>query len=109
MQATIIRKASSKTDWYERVESTRALLGREPKKREVVIEKEIILTDTEFTAFERNLLEDNEIVKQYKLLMYADENEVLHCIAITSKNAKYKILVESEGYNYARYTAIVQK
>lgn len=76
---------------------------------DAVVEKEIVLTDAEFAAFENDLLADSEIVKQHEDLMQVDGNGIWHCIAITTATAKYRILVESEGYDYARYTAFVQK
>ena len=94
---------------YNEVGELLYLLGREPQIEESVVDKEITLTDKEVTAFESDLLAYSEIIKKHKDLMRVDENEVWHCIAVTSKKANYRILVESEGYDYARYTAIVQK
>lgn len=37
------------------------------------------------------------------------KDEYWHCIAIINDNHPYAILVESEGYDYARYTAVVLK
>ena len=76
---------------------------------DVVIEKEIVLTDKELAEFESDLLAEREIIKSNLDLMCVDNNKVWHCIALTSKTADYKILVESEGYKYPRYTAIVNK
>ena len=109
MQVVMIRKAWSKNEWYKAFEGIRALFGREPQKVEAVIDKEIVLTNDELAAFENDLLADSEIVKENRAIMNVDKDQVWHCIAVTSKDAQYRILVESEGSDYARYTAIVQK
>ena len=109
MQVVMIRKAGCKSEWYKAVEGIRALFGREPQKVEAVIDKEIVLTSDELAVFENDLLADSEIVKENRAIMKVDKDQVWHCIAVTSKDAQYRILVESEGSDYARYTAIVQK
>lgn len=109
MKVTMVRKVNSKAEWYDAIERMRTLFGREPQQVDAVIEKEITLTATELAAFERDMLADSEIIEQNIPLMRVDENEIWHCISITSKTAKYRILVESEGTRYARYSAIVPK
>jgi hypothetical protein len=37
--------------------------------------------------------------------MYIDTNGVYHCIYVKGEGAKDGILIESEGYSYARYAA----
>ena len=109
MQVVMIRKAGCKSEWYKAVEGIRTLFGREPQKVEAVIDKEIVLTNDELAAFESDLLDDSEIVKENRAIMKVDKDQIWHCIAVTSKDAQYRILVESDGSDYARYTAIVQK
>jgi len=41
--------------------------------------------------------------------MYCDKDDVFHCILVTSNEHDFGILVESEGYHYARYTAYLPK
>lgn len=109
MKAIMVKKASNTDDWYEQASYLESRYPKGTSAVDVVIEKEIVLTDKELAVFESDLLEDSEIIKSNLDLMYVDNNKVWHCIALTSKNAKHKILVESEGYNYSRYTAIVNK
>lgn len=108
MKAAMIRKASSAKDWLDcaaRMEYN----GETVKKVEVAVEKTITLKKDEFQKFADNLLDDSEIVKENIDLMREDENGVWHCIKVTSRGLPYSILVESEGYDYARYTAIIVK
>lgn len=48
-------------------------------------------------------------IKENVALMYCDENEVFHCMFVTSKASYFGILVDSEGYDYARYAAYLPK
>lgn len=103
MKATMIRKASSSRDWLQ-------IAGKDLHTPvEVKIEKTIKLTQAEFKKFESDFFEDSELIKSNQDKMFVDENEIWHCIKITAPHTSYSILVESEGYNYARYTAIITK
>lgn len=78
-------------------------------KNEVKIEKVITLQINEFRKFEDRLLDNYDFIAENKELMYIDENDVWHAILITAKEVDYGILVESEGYDYARYAAYISK
>ena len=54
-------------------------------------------------------LDNYNFIAENKELMYIDENDVWHAILITAKEVDYGILVESEGYDYARYAAYISK
>lgn len=109
MKAAMIRKAASAKDWLDRAAEIKHLFGRKAEVVEVAIEKTITLPKDEFQHFADNLLDDSDIVKNNLDLMRVDENEIWHCIKVTANGLPYSILVESEGYDYARYTAIVVK
>jgi hypothetical protein len=70
-----------------------------------VIEEVVELEPGEFEAFADNLLEDYGFIAQRIDKMYTDVDKIWHCILAKVKGAKYGILVESEGYDYARYAA----
>lgn len=76
---------------------------------EFVIEKEIYLEKDLFDKFTEHPLEDYEFIKENIEFMYCDNDDVFHCIFITSKEDDFGILVESEGYQYARYSAYIPK
>ena len=40
-------------------------------------------------------------------LMYVDDNKVWHCLLVHNKTSHRGILVEADGYDYARYSAYV--
>ena len=41
--------------------------------------------------------------------MYQDDSGLMHCIYVIADGYAYGILIESEGYDYPRYTACVPK
>ncbi|MEL7568939.1 MAG: DUF6329 domain-containing protein [Eubacteriaceae bacterium] len=65
----------------------------------------IELSEEEYNYFADNLLEDFDFISKHKEKMYTDINNVWHCILIKAKGAENGILIESEGYDYARYSA----
>ena len=71
-----------------------------------VIEKIVELPRPEFLAFTRSLLKDYSFIDENIDLMYRDIKGLYHCILVKEKGSTSGILVESEGYSYARYAAI---
>jgi hypothetical protein len=41
--------------------------------------------------------------------MYCDEKNIMHCIFVTTKESDFGVLIESEGYHFARYCAYLPK
>jgi len=76
---------------------------------EFVIEKTITIDKDAFEQFIHNPLEDYAFIEDNIELMGHDKNKILHCIFITSEEHDFGILVESEGYTYARYSAYFPK
>jgi len=76
---------------------------------EFVIEKEIVLDESTFEELINNPLGCYDFIKENTNLMYCDTDGVFHCIYVTSKEHDFGILIESEGYHYARYTAYLPK
>ncbi len=74
-------------------------------KTEFEIELVILLDKQDFTDFANDLLEDQLFITEHKDLMFTDNFNVEHCLLVTYDGADYGILVQSEGYDYARYTA----
>ena len=74
-----------------------------------IIEKEVVLVKREFEEFIKGPLNDYYFIEDNIDIMYVDEEKVFHCIFITSDEHDFGILVESEGYKYARYSAYLPK
>lgn len=109
MKATMIRKASSVADWYSRVAEIEKRDKESLEQDECIIEKTIVLSKGEFNALAKRLLADSKLIAANLESMYVDENGVWHCIEVTHAKSDLSILIEGEGYSYARYTAIIQK
>ncbi len=97
MRAHFARKACT-------VEELKVAIGRSAGN-EYTIEATVELEKKEYEYFTNNLLRDFDFIACHKDKMKVDSDKIWHCILITSKGAKDGILVESEGYHYARYAA----
>jgi len=75
--------------------------------RDCVVEKVIPLSGPAYDAFSRNLLRDYDFIRDNTDLMYRDVDSVMHCLLVIGENRPDGILVESEGYDYARYAALL--
>lgn len=76
--------------------------------REVVVEKNLELTKKYFKDFCNDFLKRRLFITNNRELMRLKDG-VVHCIRVTTKDSEFDVLVNSEGYNYARYTAIIRK
>jgi len=74
-----------------------------------IIEKVIELPINEFNIFLDDMLDDYDFIKENKDLMYVDKDNIWHAIYVTAKDVDYGILIQSEGYGYARYSAFLRK
>lgn len=66
------------------------------------------LNTREYDKFANNLLSDSEMLEKHKDLMFADAKKV-NCICIYNNRRPYALLVNSEGFKYARYVAKVPR
>ena len=74
-------------------------------KTEAVVELTVLLDKEDFEEFANDLLEDRDFIKDNVDKMYVDNFVVEHCILVTYDGSEHGILVQSEGYHYARYSA----
>jgi hypothetical protein len=77
--------------------------GRLPYKIEKIIE----LSAEEYLKFTEDFLEYYSFITENKELMY-EKDGILHCILVKDKNSDEGVLIESEGYDYPRYTARIK-
>ena len=75
--------------------------------KECQVDKIIELPSYDFLSLLKNLLKDRSFISENIDVMYIDENEVFHCILALGEGSDDGILIEAEGYNYARYSAFV--
>jgi len=76
---------------------------------EYIIEKTVNLTKDYFEGFVRAPLQDYDFIIENIEFIYCDNKGVFHCIFVTSEDYDFGILIESEGYHYARYAAYLPK
>ncbi len=75
--------------------------------KEYVIEKTIELDKNEWDCLIYDFFGYKDYIKENLGLMYEKDN-VWHCILITTKNCDIGILLQTEGYGYARYTSVIK-
>lgn len=96
-------------DFYFKAPSVEAFSGR-AECVSFIVEAVIKLPTATFEAFRHNLLERQSCIADNVDLMYVDESGTWHCIAIVAPDTdESAILVQSSGYDYARYTALVSR
>lgn len=93
----LVRKATTRDGIVETAKELISRFGSKPKK--VTIEKVIELTKEEFKEFENDLLADRDFIKDNKEFTY---------LLVKEKDATDKegIIVDTEGYDYPRYTGV---
>ncbi len=70
-------------------------------------EKIIRLSEREFERFLQSPMEYQNFIKENVDLMRQNERGVYHCLLVTGDNHRDGILVEADGYDYARYASYV--
>lgn len=73
---------------------------------ECEIEKVIHLSDSAFARFQQVLLDDYDFIHDNAELMRIEDG-VTHCLLVVGKTSGDGILVNSEGSDYARYSAFL--
>lgn len=74
-----------------------------PVRVEVV--KVIELTQKQYRHFYSHLLEDMPFIAVNRELSRRNGDDVPRCLLVTTRNIKGGLLVDSQGYDYARYAA----
>lgn len=72
-----------------------------------VIEKIVELPENEYKYFKAAPLRDMSFIAENTGLMCRDENGIYHCLLVLGEGSSDGVLVEAEGYNYARYSSFM--
>lgn len=94
--------------FYRGANTLHALDGRNPHSHEdsFQIEKQVVLTDTDYAEFASNMKEDYEFLfSNHRSMYYEPDRQCWHCLFVTGEHAAGGILVDSEGYSHAEYSA----
>jgi len=100
IKAPMVRKVSDALEWQREVDSWKM------KDVDIIVEKAIEVDSREFDCLSNNFFKYRILIHDNLKHMWSD-NEGWHAIAVTCKERDYTILIESEGYDYARYVAII--
>lgn len=72
-----------------------------------VVEKALAVSHEDFLELKNYPLRDNDLIAENVDLMYCDSENNFHCLLIYDNKQGDGILIESEGYSYARYAQYV--
>jgi hypothetical protein len=75
--------------------------------KDCVVDKVIRLSGAEFDRFSQNLLKSWDFLIENQIETIVDEQGRCHCLLIMGEGRRDGILVNTEGYNYARYSAFI--
>ena len=73
--------------------------------KECIIEKVIRLNSDDFQHFSNNLFSDYDFIKENNSIGGRDENGDQRCLLVLDRDGGDGILVNTEGYDYARYSS----
>jgi len=76
-------------------------------KEKYIIEYQIKVSSEEFEKLILDPLEDKIFIQENTESMYTDDKGCWHCLLVTAEGYSYGVLIESGGYSYARYAAII--
>ncbi len=103
-RAYFIRKP---LDIQEVKDCTKTAIANRARRETYKIRKTISLSDEEYKNFIGHLSDDYDFLMEYTDLCGPDVDGYTNCLAVRNKQTKEKILVNTEGYNYARYVALL--
>lgn len=75
--------------------------------RDFIIEKIIRIPEKEFASMLGNPMEDKDFLMENKELMYQDFSGTYHCLLLMGEGRTDGMLIQSDGYGYARYASYV--
>ena len=80
--------------------------GKDPELelKNCIFDRVVFLPDEKYQQFQKNLLEEYDFISMYRDEMYRT-GDTVHCFLVKGMNSSDGVLVNSEGFGYARYTA----
>ena len=96
--------------FYRKAASVRDLIGKAPfpEKARFQITKVIELPANQYRRYMNELLRDVSFISRNVTDMRFDgKTETFLCLFVTCRDANTGLLVESEGFGYARYAAFI--
>ena len=81
---------------------------KKPKQRYEIFDR-LILENGEFQKLGCNFIETKEYLNKYIVELNISKSGKYTCLLISSPEYDYSILVNTQGYSYARTVAILEK
>lgn len=81
----------------------------EIRSQHCVVEKVLELSESEYARFYQSPLAEYDFIAKHRGVMRQDADGTRHCLLVLGENQEDGILVDAEGYNYARYHAFLPK
>ncbi|GHV39784.1 hypothetical protein FACS189490_03920 [Clostridia bacterium] len=75
--------------------------------QDCVIEKVARLSGVEFDRFAANMLKDQDFIRDNNDILRVDAEGAAHCLLVVGEGRRDGVLVNSEGYDYARHAAFL--
>lgn len=99
--AVFCRKASDVDELVASAESP----GMQKTRTAFQVEKVVVLSDAEYAVFRKEgFMQDQVFLFENGDRMWFDPSEACwHCLLVKGEHSREGILVEAEGYSYARY------
>lgn len=72
-----------------------------------VIDKIVELPEAKYKNFKSAPLRDMSFITENTEVMRKDENGMAHCLLVLGEDCSDGVLIEAEGYNYARYSSFM--
>lgn len=72
-----------------------------------VVEGVVTVPESVFSDLLVHPMVDRDFIAKHISLMYMDRNDIRHCLLVMGEGRVDGLLVESQGYEYARYAAYV--
>ena len=93
----------------EKLSINTSLVRKEPvfEVRPCVVEKAIGISHKEFEHLRTHALEDNDLIAKNKGNMWFGADDKYHCLLVYDNEQGDGMLIESEGYSYARYAQYI--
>lgn len=88
-----------------------ALIRKESEFRtkSCLVEKAIAVSHGEFEYLKSHPLRENDLIAEHSEMMFCDSDGVYHCLLIYDKENGDGLLIESEGFSYARYAQYIPR
>ena len=88
-----------------------ALLRKEFEFRtkSCLVEKAIAVSHGEFEYLKSHPLRENDLIAEHSEMMFCDCDGIYHCLLIYDKENGDGLLIEPEGFSYARYAQYIPR